>query len=150
MSSVNNILPALSIKLLSLFGKIPTKGSEHAAGYDLYSASTGEVPPRGRICINTDIAVKVPYGTYGRVAPRSGLTLKNGIDVGAGVIDADFGGNIGVILFNHTDTPFKFATGDRIAQFILECIVPDAVIDVVDTLPETVRGDSGFGSTGNN
>lgn len=80
-------------------------------------------------------------------APRSGLTWKNSIDVGAGVIDADYRGPIGVILFNHSDLDFEVKAGDRIAQMILERIVTPEVIEVVD-LDATARGDGGFGSTG--
>jgi deoxyuridine 5'-triphosphate nucleotidohydrolase len=97
--------------------------------------------------LKTDIAIAVPLGTYGRVAPRSGLALKHGIDVGAGVIDEDYRGNVGVILFNHSDVDFIVAAGDRVAQLILEKIeTPD--VEVVDDLSETVRGGGGFGSTG--
>lgn len=80
-------------------------------------------------------------------APRSGLTLKNGLDVGAGVIDEDYRGNVGVILFNHSDTEFTVKAGDRIAQLILERIVTPAVEEVED-LDATDRGSGGFGSTG--
>lgn len=89
----------------------------------------------------------MPEGTYGRVAPRSGLAWKNFIDVGAGVIDQDYRGNVGVILFNHSDTPFEIKKGDRIAQLILERIVHPVVVEA-DTLSDTDRGAGGFGSTG--
>ncbi len=111
------------------------------------SAYAGVVPARGRVLLKTDIAIAVPSGTYGRVAPRSGLALKNGIDTGAGVIDEDYRGNVGVILFNHTDTDFAVAAGDRVAQLILEAIQTPAV-EVVDELEDTARGAGGFGSTG--
>ena len=105
------------------------------------------VPARGKALLKTDIAVAVPPGTYGRVAPRSGLAWKNSIDVGAGVIDADYRGNVGVILFNHSDADFAVAAGDRIAQLVLEVIVtPD--VEVVASLEDTARGAGGFGSTG--
>ena len=79
---------ALRVKLLTEHGILPARGSAFAAGYDLCSAYAGVVPARGKALLKTDIAIAVPPGTYGRVAPRSGLTLKNGIDVGAGVIGA--------------------------------------------------------------
>ena len=111
------------------------------------SAYAGVVPARGRAMLKTDIAIAVPSGTYGRVASRSGLALKHGLDVGAGVIDEDYRGNVGVILFNHTDVDFIVAAGDRVAQLILEKIVtPD--VEVVEDLSETARGGGGFGSTG--
>lgn len=80
-------------------------------------------------------------------APRSGLALKHAIDVGAGVIDADYRGPVGVILFNHSDVDFEVKAGDRIAQMILEKIVTPEVMEVED-LDSTLRGEGGFGSTG--
>lgn len=89
----------------------------------------------------------MPEGTYGRVAPRSGLAWKNFIDVGAGVIDQDYRGNVGVILFNHSDVDFDVKKGDRIAQLICERIAHPNVVEV-KSLSETARGEGGFGSTG--
>jgi len=106
------------------------------------------IPARGKGLCPTDLAIALPAGVYGRVAPRSGLAWKNGIDVGAGVIDEDYRGNVGVILFNHSDSDFSVKVGDRVAQLILEKI---AIVDVEETegeLPATVRGEGGFGSTG--
>lgn len=80
-------------------------------------------------------------------APRSGLALKHAIDVGAGVIDADYRGPVGVILFNHSDVDFEVKAGDRIAQMILEKIITPEVMEVKD-LDSTLRGEAGFGSTG--
>jgi dUTP pyrophosphatase len=80
-------------------------------------------------------------------APRSGLALKHSIDVGAGVIDADYRGPVGVILFNHSDADFAVKPGDRIAQMIIEVIATPEVAEVED-LDATVRGEGGFGSTG--
>merc|ERR1711913_274827 len=128
---------------------IPTKGSQAAAGYDLYSAYDYVIPARGKVLAKTDIQVKVPHGTYGRVAPRSGLAWKNHIDIGAGVVDEDYRGNVGVVMFNHADTEFIVKKGDRVAQLVCEKIAyPD--IEVLETLDETVRGEGGFGSTGTN
>ena len=111
------------------------------------SAYAGVVPARGKALLKTDLSIAVPAGTYGRVAPRSGLALKHGIDTGAGVIDEDYRGNVGVILFNHSDADFAVAAGDRIAQLVLEAIVTPPVA-VVAELDETARGAGGFGSTG--
>lgn len=97
----------------------------------------------------TDLAIEVPAGCYGRVAPRSGLAAKHGIDVGAGVIDEDYRGNIGVILFNHGKEAFVVKRGDRIAQLICERIVYP-VLEEVEKLTATERGAGGFGSTGTN
>lgn len=91
--------------------------------------------------------IAVPDGTYGRVAPRSGLASKFMIDVGAGVIDADYRGNVGVLLFNFGSEEYKIRAGDRIAQLILECIKTPEVQELPN-LDDTDRGDGGFGSTG--
>lgn len=111
------------------------------------AAASVTVPSRGRVLVPTDLSLCVPSGTYGRIAPRSGLALKCGIDVGAGVLDSDYRGPLGVLLFNHSDSDFSIAAGDRIAQLILEKI---AVADVeeADELTNTERGLGGFGSTG--
>ena len=97
----------LRFKKLSTDAYAPTKGSKYAAGYDLYAAHDGVVPARGKELIKTDIAVAIPSGCYGRVAPRSGLAWKHSIDVGAGVIDQDYRGNVGVILFNLGENDFQ-------------------------------------------
>ena len=89
----------------------------------------------------------IPIGNYGRVAPRSGLAVKNFIDVGAGVIDADYRGEVKVLLFNFSDSDFKVSPGDRIAQLIIEKYTRTE-IEEVDDLDTTVRGEGGFGSTG--
>ena len=88
-------------------GHAPTKGTEDAAGFDLYSAYDYEIAPSGKVLALTDIQIAVPQDCYGRVAPRSGLAHKNFIDVGAGVIDRDYRGNVGVILFNFGKQVFK-------------------------------------------
>ncbi|KAF2270378.1 dUTP diphosphatase [Lojkania enalia] len=137
----------LQVQLLSDLAKAPTKGSAFAAGHDLYSARDVVIPARGRARVDTDISIAVPAGTYGRVAPRSGLAAKHGIDTMAGVIDADYRGQVGVILANLSDTDFDVKVGDRIAQLIVEKIVMPEVL-VVEKLEESVRGAGGFGSTG--
>lgn len=113
------------------------------------SAYDYTVPAKGKELVKTDIQIEVPEGCYGRVAPRSGLAVKNFIDVGAGVIDEDYRGNVGVVLFNHSDNAFEIKKGDRIAQLICERITYPEVVEV-DTLTDTVRGAGGFGSTGTN
>ena len=102
----------LLIAKLSENATIPTRGSDKAAGYDLYSAEVNQIlilcriftlslfqdtsiPARGKGLVKTDIQIKVPHGTYGRVAPRSGLAWKHHIDIGAGVVDEDYRGNVG-------------------------------------------------------
>ncbi|KAJ1526733.1 hypothetical protein ONE63_008313 [Megalurothrips usitatus] len=127
----------------------PLKGSAKAAGFDLRSAYEYEIPGRGKELVKTDLQIQLPSGCYGRVAPRSGLAWKCHIDVGAGVIDEDYRGTVGVVLFNHADTAFKVNKGDRIAQLICERIFyPD--LQECQELTETERGEGGFGSTGTN
>jgi dUTP pyrophosphatase len=125
----------------------PTKGTDDAAGFDLYSAYDYEIQPHGKILAQTDIQVAVPYDCYGRIAPRSGLAHKHFIDVGAGVVDRDYRGNVGVILFNFGTSVFQINKGDRIAQLICEKISYPR-IEECKTLSETSRGERGFGSTG--
>ena len=127
---------------------IPTKGSKQAAGFDLVSAHDVTVPPRGKALAKTDIAMAIPEGCYGRIAPRSSLAWKHHIDIGAGVIDADYRGNVGVVMFNLGDTEFRVKKGMRIAQLILERYEWTAEIEEVDDLEDTERGDGGYGSTG--
>ncbi|CAA9964457.1 dutpase [Pyrenophora teres f. maculata] len=137
----------LQVQLLSSNAQAPKKGSAFAAGHDLFSAEELVIPARGRKLVGTDIKISVPVGTYGRIAPRSGLAYKHGIDTLAGVIDADYRGPVGVILANLSDTDFAVKIGDRIAQLIVEKIVmPDVVL--VNELEASVRGAGGFGSTG--
>lgn len=138
---------ALFVKKLSKDATIPSRGSKFAAGYDLSSSVDLVIQARTHALVKTDISIKIPTGHYGRVAPRSGLTLKNALDVGAGVIDEDYRGNVGVILFNHSNNDFVIKKGDRIAQLILEKISTPEVIEVED-LDETERGEKGYGSTG--
>ncbi|XP_034242478.1 deoxyuridine 5'-triphosphate nucleotidohydrolase [Thrips palmi] len=127
----------------------PVKGSVKAAGFDLRSAYDYEIPARGKELVKTDLQIQLPSGCYGRVAPRSGLAWKNHIDVGAGVIDEDYRGNVGVVMFNHGETSFKVCKGDRIAQLICERIFYPQLEECKE-LSDTERGAGGFGSTGTN
>lgn len=112
-----------------------------------YSAYDYVVPKMGKVVALTDIQIALPGGCYGRVAPRSGLAAKYFIDVGAGVIDQDYRGNVGVVMFNFNSDDFHVKKGDRIAQLILERIfIP--TLQELPSLDSTVRGDGGFGSTG--
>jgi dUTP pyrophosphatase len=141
--------PSLLVKRLTGNAILPKKGSYGAAGYDISSNCDIVVYPRGgRALVTTGLAIFIPSGTYGRIAPRSGLALKAGINVGAGVIDSDYRGEVGVILFNHSDTEFAIKSGDRIAQLILERIEDRADVVEVGDLADTNRGANGFGSTG--
>ncbi|XP_026317246.1 deoxyuridine 5'-triphosphate nucleotidohydrolase [Hyposmocoma kahamanoa] len=145
----SEIRPTLKFTRLSEHAFPPVKGSEKAAGFDLKSAYDYVVPARGKELVKTDLQIELPSGCYGRVAPRSGLAVKNFIDVGAGVIDEDYRGNVGVVLFNHSNQEFTVKKGDRIAQLICEKIYYPDLLEVAD-LSETKRAEGGFGSTGTN
>ncbi|AWU47076.1 dUTPase [Sea otter poxvirus] len=137
----------LKVSLLSQTAKIPTRGTPQSAGYDLYSAHSYIIPSGGKCVVYTDLQIGVPDGCYGRIAPRSGLATKYFIDVGAGVIDSDYRGNVGIVLFNFGKNPFKIHVGDRVAQLICECIkIPQ--VEVVQAMQQSLRDTNGFGSTG--
>lgn len=125
----------------------PTKATEQSAGCDLRSAYDYVIDPQGKQLVKTDLAIRVPVGCYGRIAPRSGLALHYHIDIGAGVVDRDYRGNVGVVIFNHSLSPFLITKGDRIAQLICERIIEPKPQEVA-ALDSTERGNSGFGSTG--
>ena len=126
---------------------VPTRGSEFAAGLDLSSVESIVIEPGDRDIVATGLAVIIPNGTYLRIAPRSGLAAKHGIDVLAGVVDSDYRGEIKVILANFGREPFAVMPGERIAQAILEqCVIAD--VETVEELTDTDRGTAGFGSTG--
>jgi dUTP pyrophosphatase len=127
--------------------KLPTRGSREAAGLDLYAIETATLEPRARAAVRTGLAVAIPRGFYGRVAPRSGLAVNYGLDVLAGVIDSDYRGELVCAIVNHGREAFTLEAGQRVAQLIIEAIItPDAVW--ADALDETARGAGGFGSTG--
>jgi len=119
-------------------------------GFDLYSVEHYVVFPGQRVVVSTGIGLqKLPSGTYGRIAPRSGLAVKHGLDILAGVVDPDYRGEIKVVLIN-TDMrgPFVIKPGYRIAQLILEKYEVADVVEVAETVNDTSRGTAGFGSTG--
>lgn len=141
----------IPIKLLSDLATIPTRGSEYAAGYDLYAATATpiDIAPHSTVKINTDIAVELPEGTFGAVFARSGLSTKKGLRPAncVGVIDADYRGNVIVALHNDTDEMMSIESNERIAQFVVMDFNP-VIFTPVDELNETERSTSGFGSTG--
>ena len=91
--------------------KLPTRGSAQSAGYDLYACEDATIPRGGRTVVQTGIHIALPEGHYGRVAPRSGLAVKHGIDVGAGVVDSDYRGLLGIVLFNFGTEDFQCMYG---------------------------------------
>lgn len=137
----------------------PVRAHKTDAGMDLSSCESVTIQPRSKGIVETGIAVIMPDDCYGRVAPRSGLAVRNAIDVLAGVVDESYANSIKVVLFNHSDTPFQIQPGDRIAQLIFEKIyIPNDVAQVSyehlqalkqnGTGTDTTRGMQGFGSTG--
>jgi len=137
----------LSFKKLDLRATLPTRGSCASAGLDLYSIETVSLEPGQRAIARTGLAVAIPEGFYGRLAPRSGLATKKGLDVLAGVIDADYRGEIGCLLHNAGQEKIELAENSKICQLIIEKIItPPAVW--ADNLDDTERGRGGFGSTG--
>ena len=144
---VNSSLIALPVQLLSKTARLPKKGSDHSAGYDLYSSEKIVIPAKNKALVSLGISMAIPLGCYGRIAPRSGLAVRNFIDVGAGVVDSDYRGEVKVLLFNFGTEDFTVNEGDRIAQLIIEKIALTSIMQV-DTLDQTQRGHGGFGSTG--
>lgn len=137
----------LTVKRRSPKAILPKRATVGSAGYDLCSAVDAELAPGARMIVATELSIQVPDGTYGRIAPRSGLAVNHGIDTMAGVIDPDFRGGVGVVLVNLSDQTFKINEGDRIGQLILEKIETPEV-EEVEELDHTVRGEKGWGSTG--
>jgi dUTP pyrophosphatase len=141
----------LKVKLLNTSAKLPCYSSAWAAGMDVHAANSVIIPAGSTQLVKTGIAVSWSgpdaSNYYLRVAPRSGLALKSGIFVNAGVIDWDYRGEIGVVLYNSSDVDFQVNPCDRIAQMILEKINRVNVV-LTDELDSTDRGDGGFGSTG--
>ena len=137
----------LIVKRLCNNAALPKRGTEGAAGYDLSAAHDCVIPAKGKGVVKTGLTMTFPSGMYARIAPRSGLAVKKFIDVGAGVVDQDYRGEVGVVLFNHADDDFQVKQGDRIAQLILEKIATPEVQEVQE-LGDTKRGAGGFGSTG--
>lgn len=140
---------ALQVVRLTDNAILPVRGTSGSAGLDLYSTDGYVILPGHRVVVSTGIAIKLPLGTYGRIAPRSGLAVKHGLDVLAGVIDPDYTGEVKVVLVN-TDMrlPFHIKPGYRIAQLILESFVVPEVVEVQGEMEKTDRNSSGFGSTG--
>ena len=132
---------------------LPSYQSEHAAGLDLLAAIRDDAPltliPGHRVLVPTGLVLAVPPGFEAQVRPRSGLALKHGVTIlnAPGTIDADYRGEVGVLLINQGDAPFTINRGERIAQLVV-APVTRANLVAVDSLPTTGRGSGGFGSTG--
>lgn len=137
----------LSFKRLDPRATLPARGSSQAAGLDIYCLDEVAIEPKQRALVRTGLAVAIPEGYYGRVAPRSGLATKQGLDVLAGVIDSDYRGELSCLLLNTGDETIHLPAQSKICQLIVERIItPTAVW--ADEISDTERGSGGFGSTG--
>ena len=141
----------IKIKKLNENATIPTRGSEYAAGYDLYAATTNvvDIAPHSTVKIGTGIALELPECTFGAIFARSGLATKKGLRPSncVGVCDADYRGEYIVAIHNDTDEMMSIEPNERIAQLVVMPFIP-VEFEVVDELSDTVRGEGGFGSTG--
>ena len=141
----------MNIKKLTSTAIIPTRGSEKAAGYDLYADTNSvvEIKPHKTKKINTGIAIMIPNGYYGAIVARSGLSTKKGLRPAncTGIIDSDYRGDIIVALHNDSDEVQTIEPHESIAQLVI-CPFLSVEFNEVDELDETERGENGFGSTG--
>ena len=130
---------------------LPAYATLGSAGLDLLAAISDDISlaPGSRVLMPTGLAIALPEGYEAQVRPRSGLALKNGVTVlnSPGTIDADYRGEIGIILINHGDTPFVVTRGMRIAQLIVAPVTQLSWVETTE-LPTTTRGTGGYGSTG--
>lgn len=142
----------MKIKLLNQYAKLPTRGSEYAAGYDLYAAipETIYIAPHATEKIGTGLAVELPEKTFGGIFARSGLATKKGLRPAncVGVVDADYRGECIVALHNDSQEGYAVHPGDRIAQLVVLPYINIEAFEVVDELSDTTRAAGGFGSTG--
>ena len=143
----NKPVHKLQFKKLHPNAILPSRSHPLDAGLDLHCVNDVNIPPMSRMIVDLGISVAIPEGHYGRMAPRSGLAAKNGIDVFAGVCDSQFRGELKAILFNSSTVPFIAPKDSRVAQLILERI---SILEpeFVPELDSTARGANGFGSSG--
>jgi dUTP pyrophosphatase len=132
---------------------LPAYQSAHAAGLDLLAAVPEGSPlilaPGARALVPTGLTIALPAGYEAQVRPRSGLAAKHGVTVfnAPGTVDADYRGEIGVLLINHGDAPFSIRRGERIAQLVIASVIQAELVPAASLSP-TERGSGGFGSTG--
>jgi dUTP pyrophosphatase len=143
--------PRVRVRRLRPDAVVPAYMSEDAAGLDLTAAIDAPVVlgPGERAAVGTGLVLELPRGFEGQVRPRSGLARTHGVTVvnAPGTIDADYRGEVAVLLINHGREPFTVAPGTRIAQLVIAPVV-QATLEEVDALSSTARGAGGFGSTG--
>lgn len=137
----------LAVKRLRPSAILPARGSQHAAGLDIFAAEDRIIRAKTFEAVATGIAIALPADCVGLVWPRSGLAARHGIDTLAGVIDSDYRGEIKIVLMNHGTMDYTVKAGDRIAQLLIQKIEWMNPVEM-DALPESVRGGDGFGSSG--
>ncbi|KAF0248643.1 MAG: hypothetical protein FD167_1955 [bacterium] len=147
----------LKIKRLKQTAQLPIRMTPGSAGLDLYAAEEVTIPATqvtkdglveiGRAVISTGLAMEIPLGMVGRIASRSGLSVKHNLEVGAGWVDSDYRGEVLVEMKNFSDRPFLVKRGDRVAQLVL-LKLGEYLVTEIETINNSVRGAGGFGSTG--
>lgn len=137
----------VSIELASPVARVPIRGTAGSAGYDLFACENVCIAAGERRLVDVGIRLAFPSDVYVRIAPRSGLSVRHCIDVGAGVVDSDYRGVLKVLLINNGAEVFEVKVGDRIAQMIFEQLRHFS-FSVVDDIGVSDRGSGGFGSTG--
>lgn len=126
---------------------IPVRGYDADAGLDLRTPKRVVIYPNDSVTVNTGVHVEIPFGYFGKLERKSGLNVNYGIVSHGGVIDSGYTGPIVVKLYNHGKQKYVFEEGDKIVQLIVQpCLLP--MLELVDDLEDTYRGDNGFGSTG--
>lgn len=141
-------MATLLVKRLTETATLPSRASAGAAGYDLCADEEAVVASKTRKVISTGISLEIGNNLYGRIAPRSGLAIKNGICIMAGVVDSDYRGEVKVVIINHGSESMTVKKGDRIAQIIFEMHATPVVEEVKEHRTSTARDSLGFGSTG--
>lgn len=126
---------------------IPTRAHAGDAGLDLYTPRYVYIESKGSAIIDTGVHIELPPMTVGEIKSKSGLNFKHGLTVPTGTVDYGYTGSIQVKVYNHSNQPYTFKRGDKIAQLVI-CPILLPELEVVDKLDDTDRGDNGFGSTG--
>jgi dUTP pyrophosphatase len=137
----------LQIKKLDAAAKIPTYAHADDAGMDLYALAGVTIEPGERTIIKTGIAMAIPSGHVGLIWDKSSVPVKKGVTTLAGVVDAQYRGEIGVVVYNTDREPQSFVAGEKVAQMVIQAVMNPQVTEVHE-LDETERGDGGYGSTG--
>ena len=136
----------IKFKLIHNYATQPSRATDGSAGFDLYATDNHTVWPGARVKMPTGVQMEIPEGYAGFVWPRSGMAVKHGFDILAGLIDSDFRGEIMVAGINHGDQPIDIRRGERVAQIVFSPVATLATM--VESVDDTERGAGGFGSTG--